>query len=418
VILDRLRRHAGEADAPPGPAPVQTPIVELPERPVDLVLVATLAGLLVLGVLEVFSASAVYAMKKHGDSTYFLVRHLIYLGLGLVALLTGAVMDYRILQRRAYPLLLAAFALLVAVLLFGSRVNGARRWFLVGPLSFQPVEFAKLALISYLACSLTRKAHKVRRFAVGFAPHLVVGGLMAALVLKQPDMGSATILGITTLSLLFVAGTKISFLAGAVLATAPIAYDQIVATPWRLKRFMAFFNPEAFSQTVAYQIIQSLIAIGSGGITGVGLGAGRQQLGYMPEGHSDFILASIGEELGFVGVAGLLLLFALLLWRGLRAAFSAREAFGSYLAFGITVTLVTQAFINIGVALGSLPAKGITLPFVSYGGTSLIMSMFLAGLLLGVGRRTPPRPAGRRQLVNIVVGARRRKRKAVIVCGS
>jgi cell division protein FtsW len=178
---------------------------------------------------------------------------------------------------------------------------------------------------------------------------------------------------------------------------------------------MAFFNPEAFSQGVAYQVIQSRIGLGSGGTTGLGLGQGRQQLGYMPEGHNDFIMASVGEELGYIGFCAVLLLFVIIVWRGVRAALGARDAFGSYLAFGITVTFALQALINAGVVLGALPAKGLTLPFVSYGGSSLIMAMFLVGVLLNIARRPTRKPVAR-ELVN-KVGARRRKERAVIVCG-
>jgi cell division protein FtsW len=186
-----------------------------------------------------------------------------------------------------------------------------------------------------------------------------------------------------------------------------------------MKRFLAFFNPEAFSDTVAYQIVQAHIAVGSGGATGQGLGDGLQQLGYMPEGHSDFIAAAIGEELGFVGLLVVLSLYGVVLWRGARAALVAREPFGAYLAFGITLGFAFQAVVNFGVVLGLLPAKGITLPLVSYGGSSFIMSMYLVGIVLNVGRASPPVPVARkRQVVNIVAGARRRRRRAAIECGS
>jgi len=253
----------------------------------------------------------------------------------------------------------------------------------------------------------------VAEVAVGFVPHLVVCALMMGLLLMQPELGSAITLGASTLTLLFVAGAKISYLALAVLAAAPVVYVSIVGTPWRLKRFMAYFNPEAYADGVAYQIIQSLIAVGSGGPTGVGLGQGRQQLGYMPEMHNDFILSSVGEELGFLGVCGILVLFTIIVWRGVRTALGARDVYGTYLTFGITITFAYQALVNAGVVLGALPAKGLTLPFVSYGGSSLVVSMFLAGLLLNVSRRPPPPPERPRVVVNRV-GARRRKRRAVV----
>lgn len=392
----------------------QAPIVEVPTRPLDLWLLVVLLGLLVVGSVEVFSSSAVYALKKHGDSFFFLKRQMAWLTLGSGALALGAVCDHRWLRRWTYPLLLISLILLGGVLAFGATINGARRWFLFGPVSMQPVELAKLSLVCYLAYSLSKKADKVRTFSVGFVPHLLVCAIMMGLLLKQPDLGSSIILGATTLTLLFVAGTKISYLALAVLAAAPLAYGMIIGTPWRLQRFMAYFNPEAYKQGVAYQIVQAQIGIGSGGSTGAGLGLGRQQLGYMPEGHSDFILSSVGEELGFVGICFVLLLFGVLIWRGILAALNARDSFGSYLAFGITLGFAYQALINTGVVMGILPAKGLTLPFVSYGGSSLMMSMYFAGLLLNIGQSRPHRKR-QTQLVNSVGGVRRKQRVVVVV---
>ncbi len=407
----------GRARKPP--LAERAPVVESPGRPIDLVLLAAVMGLVVIGTIEVYSSSAVYALKKSGDSAYFLKRQLLWVGFGLGALWMGARTDHRWLSRRTYSLLAVSLASLVAVLFVGATINSARRWFVLGPLSIQPVELAKLALVTYLAYSLSRKADRLEKFTIGFVPHLLVCAVMMALLLKQPDLGSSIILGATTMTLLFVAGTRTSYILLAVLAAAPVAYHFIVGTPWRMKRFLAFFNPEAFSDTVAYQIVQAHIAVGSGGATGQGLGDGLQQLGYMPEGHSDFIAAAIGEELGFVGLLVVLSLYGVVLWRGARAALIAREPFGAYLAFGITLGFAFQAVVNFGVVLGLLPAKGITLPLVSYGGSSFIMSMYLVGILLNVGRAAPPAPLARkRQVVNIVTGARRRRRRAAIACGS
>jgi cell division protein FtsW len=401
------------------PLSEQAPVVESPGRPIDLVLMAAVLGLVVIGTIEVYSSSAVYAMKKSGDAAYFLKRQLMWVALGLGAMWIGARTDHRWLARRTYTLLIAAVLALVAVLFVGATINSAKRWFVLGPLSVQPVELAKLSLVTYLAYSLSRKADRLDKFAIGFVPHLLVCMVMMGLLLKQPDLGSSIILGATTLTLLFVAGTRSSYILLSVLASAPVAYHFIVGTPWRMKRFLAYFNPEAFSDSVAYQIVQAHIAVGSGGATGQGLGDGLQQLGYMPEGHSDFIAAAIGEELGFVGLVVVLALYGVVVWRGARAALVAREPFGAYLAFGITLGFAFQAVVNFGVVLGLLPAKGITLPLVSYGGSSFIMSMYLVGIVLNVGRAAPPAPTQRkRQVVNIVAGARRRKRRAAIACGS
>src|SRR5688500_18252585 len=279
----------------------RAPVVETAGQPIDLILLAAALALVVIGTIEVYSSSAVYALKKSGDSIYFLKRQLLWVGLGLGALWLGARTDHRWLSRRTYSLLALSLGSLVAVLFVGATINSARRWFVLGPLSIQPVELAKLALVTYLAYSLSRKADRLEKFTIGFVPHLLVCAVMMALLLKQPDLGSSIILGATTMTLLFVAGTRTSYILLAVLAAAPVAYHFVVGTPWRMKRFLAYFNPEAFSDGVAYQIVQAHIAVGSGGSTGLGLGDGLQQLGYMPEGHSDFIAAAIGEELGFVG---------------------------------------------------------------------------------------------------------------------
>jgi cell division protein FtsW len=401
----------------PGAAPstvhTQSPIVDLPERSFDLVLIAAVVVLLLIGIVEVFSSSAVLGLKRHGDGMYFVKRHLIWLVLGSGAMWFAANTSYTWLRRWTYWLMVLTLILLVAVL-FTRPINGAKRWFQLGPMSFQPVELAKLTLVTYLGHSLSKKADKVKQFTIGFAPHILVCSVMMGLVLLQPDLGSSVILGTTTLVLLFAAGAKLSYLLMAVLAAAPMAYMLIVGTPWRMQRFLAFFNPEAYSLGVAYQSVQASIAIGSGGVTGLGLGEGRQQLGYMLEGHNDYIMASVGEELGFVGFTLVLALFVLIVWRGVRAAVGARDVYGSYVAFGITVTFAIQALINTGVVLGALPAKGLTLPFVSYGGSSLLMAMFFTGLLLNVGRRASF-GSRRRELVNRVGGATRRRPRAVIL---
>jgi len=358
-------------------------------RGVDLVLLSAVLALVAIGSVEIYSSSVVYAVQRFGTSTYFLVRQGIYVALGLVAMLVATEVDYRRYQRWTYALLFGALLLLGSVLVFGVRINEARRWFHAGPLSFQPVELAKLALIVYLASSLARKQEKVKTFTVGFMPHLAVCGMMMALLLGQPDLGSCIILGATTLAMLFVAGAKLSYILLALLSAAPVIYHSIVSTEWRLRRILAYLDPWLYRSDTGYQITESLISIGSGGMTGLGLGDGKQKLFYLPEAHSDFILSSIGEELGFVGVAAVLALYVVVLWRGTRAALRARDAFGTYLAAGLTTMFALQAAVNAGVVLGVLPAKGLTLPFVSYGGTSLVVSLFFAGILLDISRGLP-----------------------------
>jgi cell division protein FtsW len=347
------------------------------------------------GSVMVFSSGAVFAAKKYGDSFYFLKRELVYGLLGLIAFTVALRVDYSVYRRMAYPLLFLSIGLLAAVLKIGSRAGGAIRWFRLGPLSFQPSELAKFALCVYLATLLARKAEKVKDFSVGFLPPLLVSGVMMGLLLKQPDLGTAVIFGAVALGLLFVAGTRTSYLIVAVLVAAPVGWKFIVSTPFRMRRMLAFLDPWAFRRDVGYQITESLISVGSGGVHGLGLGDGRQKLFFLPEAHTDFILSIIGEELGLLGIGFVILMFTSLVWRGLRTAFRARDPFGCYLAFGISAMFGLQALVNIGVVLGSLPAKGLPLPFISYGGTSLLISLFMAGVLANISARNPePRDAG------------------------
>ena len=359
------------------------------ERPVDILLFLAVVALLTLGSIMVFSAGAVYAQQKHGAYTYFLVRQAFYLSLGGIAMWRLARIDFGRLRKYAPSLVAGSLALLVAVLFVGARINGARRWFRLGPLSFQPAEVAKLALVVFLAHSLAKQAQKLGRSPLAFIPQFAIASVLMGLVLLQPDLGTAAILGFTTIAVLFVSGARMSYLCIAVLAAAPVAWKHLAGTPWRLKRVVAFVDPWPFRRDIGYQITESLISVGSGGTYGMGLGDGRQKLFFLPEAHTDFILSILCEELGFVGLCCVVALFGLLVWRGLRAAWGARDAFGTYLAFGITMLFASQALINIGVVLGSLPTKGLTLPFVSYGGSSLVVTMAMAGVLLNISRRSP-----------------------------
>jgi cell division protein FtsW len=411
VVATRLSSEP-DVERPAPALAAQAPVADLPERPYDLVFLAAVLALLSIGTIEIFASTAASSSLELHNPYYFLERQLMWLALGGVSLWVGARMSYHRLRRWVYPMLLGAIGLLAISLLFPER-NGARRWIWIGPQSFQPVELAKVALIAYLAYSLGKKADRVKTFTVGFVPHLVVCAVMMVILLKQPDLGSSVVLGATTLGMLFVAGARISYIVFALLASAPIAYHLVVGTPWRMHRFLAYFNPDAFAKGEAYQFVQARLAMGSGGVSGVGLGDSHQSLGYMPEAHNDFILAPIGEELGFLGVAAVLLLFAILIWRGVRAALGARDVFGGYLAFGITLMLAVQALFHAGVVLGLVPNKGITLPLVSYGGSSLVVTTFLVGLVLNVGRR-PLRRVDRGELAT-ATGRRRRHRVRVVV---
>jgi cell division protein FtsW len=369
--------------------PIAEPVPEAPVYHVDPVLLGVVLSLTAFGVVMVYSASAVYATQKFGSATYFLRRDLVWCAMGLLAMAWAAKTDFGAYRKYAYPMLGVAVVLLAAVLVVGARINGARRWFHFGGISFQPAELAKLALVLYLAQSLARKAEKVKSFTVGFVPHMLVCGLMMALLLKQPDLGTAVILGMTTLVMLFVAGAKISYIFIAFLGAAPVIYQAIVGTPWRLRRMLAYLDPWQYRYDVGYQITESLISIGSGGVFGLGLGDGRQKMMFLPEAHTDYLPAIIAEELGYLGMCALLATFGVMVWRGARAALKARDAFGCYLGFGITAMFGLQGVVNLGVVLGALPTKGLPLPFVSFGGSTLVVDLFAMGMLLNISRGAP-----------------------------
>ncbi|OJH34214.1 putative lipid II flippase FtsW [Cystobacter ferrugineus] len=358
----------------------------------DALLLCAVLSLVSLGLVMVYSASAVMAQDKLGDSLYFLHRHLLAAGIGVVAMAVGMKVGWRRLARFAYPLLLVTLVLLVLVLIpgIGTTVGGARRWIRLPGFSLQPAEVAKFAWVVYLSYSLAKKREKVATFSVGFLPHLLLCGLLVGLCMLQPDFGSSVLLVFLLFALLFAAGTKLSYLVGSVLLALPLAYAAIATSPYRMKRVLAFLDPWAHRHDIGYQVAESLMSIGSGGLTGLGLGDGRQKLFFLPEAHTDFIFAIIGEELGLLGVGVLVGLYALIIWRGIRASLAAPEAFGTYLGLGLTSIIAVQAAVNMCVAMGLLPTKGLTLPFVSYGGSSLVVLMGGAGVLLSLSASAQP----------------------------
>jgi cell division protein FtsW len=370
------------------------PLRVRPAGGADRLFCAMVLILCALGVVMVFSAGAAFAAKRHADLGYFLNRELAYAGAGMIAFVLATHIDYGVYRRWSYPLLFLSIALLAGLLIAGTRVNGAVRWYRFGPLSFQPSELAKFALVLYLSLLLSRNAERVKAFSMGFLPPVLMTGVVVGLVIIQPDLGTSVIIGLAALMLLFISGTRTSYIAAAMLVTAPVVWKVLITgKAWRMQRLLAFLDPWQYCQTAGYQLCESLISIGSGGVWGQGLGQSRQKLFFLPEAHTDFILAIIGEELGLVGVLLIMAAFAVLIWRGLQASLRARDLFGSYLAFGITVLFAMQALANMGVVLGLLPTKGLALPFISYGGTSLIVSLFMAGVVANISARNPePRP--------------------------
>jgi cell division protein FtsW len=355
--------------------------------PLDVTLAATLVGLIAFGVVMVYSASAVYANNMFGDGYHFLLRQTIFAAAAFVVLIVSTRVNISLLRRSTYPVLLIAVVLMVAVALgLGRNAGGATRWLAVGPVNVQPAELAKLAMIMWLAHSLAKKSNRVRTFSIGFLPHVLVAGLLMLLCLAQPDFGSAVMIALLTFVVLFAAGAKAGYLLGCVLLAVPVGYAAIASSPYRMRRIQAFLEPFEHRQGAGYQITESLMSFGSGGWTGVGLGDGRQKLLFLPEAHTDFISAIIGEELGFIGVVLLCAAFGWVVFRGLRAAWRAQDEYAGYLAVGMTLFIGLQAFTNLAVAMGLLPTKGLALPFVSYGGSSLLVNAAAAGIILNTSR--------------------------------
>jgi cell division protein FtsW len=342
-------------------------------------------------VVMVYSASAIVAADRFRDPYFFLKRQVFWAALGCGALWLTLRTDYRRLEKLVLPLLVLSVLLLVLVLVpgLGVSVNGSRRWLRLGSLSFQPAELAKLALVVYLAAFLAKKRDErddLDEFWRGVFPPLAVGGLLAALVLAQPDLGSCLTLLVLTVGLLFLAGTPTRWLAVLTVPAFVLAAIAVLMAPYRMRRVFAFLNPWDDPRGSGFQIIQSWLALGGGGLTGRGIGESKQKLFYLPEAHTDFIFAVLGEEVGFVGASAVVVLFAVLIWRGLRIGIRAADPFGAYLALGITVLVATQTLVNLGVVTGMLPTKGLPLPFLSFGGSALLVTMLSTGVLLNISQ--------------------------------
>jgi cell division protein FtsW len=352
-----------------------------------LLLVVTLT-LALMGLVMVFSASAIVAGNRFQDPEFFLKRQVAWLGFGLLLMHLSSRLDYPIWKKLSIPILIGMAVLLVMVLIpsLGVAAKGARRWLRVGPISIQPAEMVKLVTVIYLAAYLAKKADKLVWFRRGVLPVLIVVGVLSGLVLLEPDLGTVVVMGSVTVSLLFLAGTRITHLAGLGLCAIPIMFVLVLGSSYRRQRLMTFLAPWKDASDAGFQITQSFLAFGSGGPFGVGLGEGKQKLFFLPEAHTDFVLALVGEELGLAGTASLILLFALFVWRGFHIAMRARMPFGKYLGLGITLLIGIQALVNAAVVTGLLPTKGLTLPFVSYGGSSLIVSFVGVGILLSISR--------------------------------
>ncbi|MDP4163933.1 MAG: stage V sporulation protein E [Bacillota bacterium] len=344
--------------------------------------------LLALGLIMVYSASAVWADYKFHDAFFFAKRQMLFAGVGIVAMFFVMNINYWTWRSWSKVILIVCFALLLLVLIpgVGNVRNGSRSWIGVGAFSIQPSEFMKLAMIAFLAKYLSERQKLITSFRKGLLPSLGLAFTAFALIMLQPDLGTGTVMIGTCVVMIFIAGARISHFAGLGLIGIAGFVALIVSAPYRIKRITSFMDPWSDALGSGFQIIQSLYAIGPGGLFGLGLGESRQKFFYLPEPQTDFIFAILSEELGFIGGSLILLLFALLLWRGIRIALGAPDLYGSFLAVGIIAMIAIQVMINIGVVTGLMPVTGITLPFLSYGGSSLTLMLVAIGVLLNVSR--------------------------------
>lgn len=355
----------------------------------DKVLFTLAVGLVLFGIVMVYSASAVLAAEKFEHQYYFLIRQAIWAALALVALMVTMNLDYRLYQKPAivYFALGVSFVLLLAVFFFPA-VNGAHRWIRLNSFSIQPSELAKFALILFLAHHLDKRIPTgIKRFWLAFVPCTLVAAVLMGLVAKEPDLGMAMMLGVALIVMFFVVKVPLKHQAWLGLAVPPVMYYLLFRVDWRFGRMMAFLDPWSDPQGRGFQVIQSLVAIGSGGVSGVGFAQGKQKLFFLPEPHTDFIFSHIGEEMGLIGTGILIIAFGIIFWRGLRICLQAPDSYAMLLAVGIVGTLAFQILFNVSVALGLLPVKGMPLPLVSYGGSSLLVTMAQIGVLLNIAQK-------------------------------
>ena len=355
----------------------------------DMIVLMMAVILTCFGVVMVYSASSVMAAKKFHDGFFFLKRQSLYALMGFAGMAVLMHVDYHVWKKWAVPLFLTCFFLMLVVFIpgIGGTAKGASRWIRLPGFNFQPSELAKVALIIYMAYSLEKRQDKLKQFMSGFFPYLLILGVFIAVLLAQHDMGAALTMFMVAIVMLFAAGTKVQYILGMGLVALPGVVYLVVTKAYRMRRITAFLDPWQDPTDAGFQIIQSWLALATGGVIGQGLGEGKQKLFYLPEAHTDFILSVLGEEMGFVGVIVIASMFLLLVQRSIRVAIAAEDNFGRFLAFGIAVLLGLEAFTNMAVVTGLFPTKGLALPFLSYGGSSLIISLCAVGILLNVSTR-------------------------------
>ena len=353
----------------------------------DLQIIFPVILLVGTGIIMIYSASSALALERFDGEYFFVQRQVLYALIGMAGMLFCAYFPYRYYQRLAYPLLIFSMALLLLTFTsLGYFAGESRRWLYIAGQSFQPSEFVRFAMIIFLAYSLDKKQNMIKTFSRGFLPHFILLALVTWPIMCQPDFGAAAMLWAITLVILFAGRVRLLHLSFFFVLILSVTFCLVYFFDYRLRRCLSFIDPWKYKQDGGYQIIQSLIAFDSGGLSGTGLGKSLQKLFYLPEPHTDFIFSIIGEELGLCGVLSIIIIYSFILWKGLMISNNAPDMFGSLLAIGITVSIGLQTFTNMGVTMGLLPTKGLTLPFLSYGGTSLLVFMASMGILMNIGR--------------------------------
>lgn len=352
----------------------------------DYTLFLIVLSLLGIGLVMVYSSSSVIALKRFDNSYFFIKKQALFSLIGIAFMVIYSITPYQYLRKLSLPVLILGLMSLLMVWMpgMGVEIRGSSRWIRILNLPFQPSEFAKLALVLFLAHSLAKNHQNIKTFTMGFFPHFIITLFFILLILKEPDLGTSLNILVISLIMMFVAGVRVRYLLGVFSLAIPLTAFLIMGEQYRIRRILTFLNPWEDPLGRGFHIIHSFLAMGSGGWCGVGLGDGRQKLFYLPEPHTDFILSVLGEEFGLVGVIITISLFLILIVKGISIALRAPDLFGSYLSLGITLLIGLQAFIHAGVVMGLMPTKGLTLPFISYGGSSLISSLTSMGILLNI----------------------------------
>lgn len=355
----------------------------------DKTLLVSVLFLLVVGITMVYSASSVFALKKYNNQYFFLQKQVVGIFVGVIIMYIVSHINFNLYSKLTYFIYAATLIALTLVFVpgLGITAKGASRWVRVASFSFQPAELAKLSIVFYLAHSLSKKHENIKNFSTGFLPHVIMTGIVLALIIIQPDLGSVVIIATILFIMLFTAGVRIRYLLASILMLLPVGYSLIMNVDYRRRRIMAYLNPLDDPTGAGFQLQQSFLALGSGGFFGMGLGDGKQKLFYLPEPHTDFILSVAGEELGFIGLSLILSAFLAIVYRGFKISLEAENFYGSLLALGITLVIGIQAGINAGVVMGLLPTKGLVLPFISYGRTAILVNLFAVGVLLNISMK-------------------------------